>query len=493
MNVDVPANAQGILGVYFDLTINGSSSLLLLLHNAAKGVQPNMKESISRTAANVPTARPGHLSFGAASQLRKYTDPISLLAQVDNEDFVLMPNASGIVTVRRRDMDPGVVHNVRVIAPMTEKYGGVVEFEGLWLDHGGRLLRVEGSQLEDEVEQEDAPYAENAIVGKQHGLELKRLLTGAGSSRGKVNNNPSDINEMTDEIPVNGERKKLLEILTDMPGSVAVSVNNTQKSGGSSLLGGVMGWEYLIGDMFGADHVSISVPGMCLMQDCIRATGTPIGLGDVFFRSNLKWQVLNMGGSDFDSFTQHQAEYNKTSWELLGRFEDTYVSLIKAIRDFGYPKHPDFVTATASSESSVAKFGPANIPIFIMRPFRGQFEHATQGVVNRLRAEGDKAVFWLDTSGWLDPEDISSNDRDFFLDDTVTPARWVLTERGNQRVAIFLHMHVCRYLASEAQRCAFLEPEVYQGKVFDPEATMLDRYIEREKGQKLREMFWENE
>lgn len=127
-----------------------------------------------------------------------------------------------------------------------------------------------------------------------------------------------------------------------------------------------------------------------------------------------------------------------------------------------------------------------------MRPLRGQLEHATQGVVNRLRADGDNTVFWLDTSGWLDETDDLSTTQDFYMDETVTPPAWRLTEQGNQRVAIFLHVHVCRYLAHAEDHCAFLPPSVYQGKVFNPEEANFDRYLENDKEKKLKELFWED-
>lgn len=136
------------------------------------------------------------------------------------------------------------------------------------------------------------------------------------------------------------------------------------------------------------------------------------------------------------------------------------------------------------------------MPIFIMRPLRGEFEHATQGAVNRLRVEGDTSVFWLDTSGWLDThEDTESAHRDFELDDDdddngVGPSRWRLTERGNQRVAIFLHLHVCRYLAVDQDQCTFLAPQIYEGRVFDPESAAFDQGWEEAKERKLKEVFW---
>ena len=128
-----------------------------------------------------------------------------------------------------------------------------------------------------------------------------------------------------------------------------------------------------------------------------------------------------------------------------------------------------------------------------MRPLRGQLEQATQNVVARLRADGDKSVIWLDTSGWLDPDDDNGEMADFFLDDSTAPARYRLTEQGNQRVAIFLHMHVCRYLAGHEEKCAFLPHEVYQGKVFKEEEARFEKYLEDEKERKLKKLFWGSE
>ena len=204
--------------------------------------------------------------------------------------------------------------------------------------------------------------------------------------------------------------------------------------------------------------------------------------------------MINLGDSDFNSFSEHASRYNKTLWDLSETFETTYVSLIKAIRGLAYPKHPSILQSERSETPGVVSgIAPAAIPIFVMRPLRGQLEQATQNAVARLRADGDKAVFWLDTSGWLDASTDDSDAPDFFHDDTVTPAKWRLTAQGNQRVAIFLHMHVCRYLAGAEERCAFLPHEVYQGKVFDPEQKRFDKYVEDEKERKLKEIFWDGE
>jgi hypothetical protein len=132
---------------------------------------------------------------------------------------------------------------------------------------------------------------------------------------------------------------------------------------------------------------------------------------------------MNIGNSDWDSFQIHSDRYNKTTWELSEAFEDTYVALVKAIRTLAYPKY-----SATTVDSSRYIYSPTSaatgLPIFIMRPFRGQLEQATHSVVERLRKEGDRTVFWLDTSGWLNTEvdfDGKAEDQDFFLDGNALP------------------------------------------------------------------------
>lgn len=188
---------------------------------------------------------------------------------------------------------------------------------------------------------------------------------------------------------------------------------------------------------------------------------------------------MNIGNSDWHSFQNFNDEYNKTSWELSVNFEETYISMIKTIRMLAYPKHSNSLIDSRYSHSSSSRRSTSDIPIFIMRPFRGQLEHATYAVVERLRRDGDRAVFWIDTSGWaLTEVDLNGRveDQDFFLDgmypssslsleiDKVVEGcqQWRLTERGNQKVAFWLHSHVCSYLAREPDKCEMPSPEMYR-------------------------------
>ncbi|KAL9101198.1 MAG: hypothetical protein Q9163_003516 [Psora crenata] len=512
-------------GVYFDVAVRNTTSLFIALHNAPEEVTSASPVTSALITETKPTSsNPGHLSFRPMSN-QKPAPPVSLLARIDDEEYVLLPNSSSLVSVCLDSLARDQEHYIRIVAPMIDDKGrGIVELEGLWLSKGGSLVKVAGSLLSEDYADEDLLRAENDIVGEKHRVGLNDLETD-GTNGFSLPTNEDD----EDMVLTSRERKKTLEIVTDSPGSFTGKQRGRRTGGADGLLAGVLGWEYLLGEMFGADHVGIGVDGMCLTQDCIGSTGYPAGLGDVFFRryvtsSNYKpirmftpcssgpygseyfehsWMftgyvpdvlVLNIGSSDATSFRDYTEEYNQTMWELTENFESTYVSLVKGIRRLGYPKHPAIVQSERLGFPGIIPSNvPASIPIFIMRPFRGHLEQATQNTVTKLRADGDKSVFWLDTSGWLDMEANPEGPGDFFLDESENPAKWRLTEQGNQRVAIFLHMHVCRYLAEAEDKCAFLPHEMYMGSVYDQEGAHLDRFLETEKERKLKELFWDED
>jgi hypothetical protein len=78
--------------------------------------------------------------------------------------------------------------------------------------------------------------------------------------------------------------RKMLELVTDLPGSMAGRDRRKKSRSRDDILGGVVGWEYLLGEMFGVDHVTVGMDGMCLIQDCIGGRGSPAGLANVFFQ-----------------------------------------------------------------------------------------------------------------------------------------------------------------------------------------------------------------
>lgn len=288
MCIEPPSKSRTLdvadLGVYFDVNVTNTSSLVLSLQNSRPN--PSRPTRIDDTqlqdqAIHENGAQFPQYSFGVASKAAGSAPPISLLALVDQEEYVVLPNASSLVPIRMKDLDSRVSHLIRVIAPMTDDGGkGIVQMEGLWLDKGGALSAVEGSIAETRPEEEDELDPDGPEVGRSHRLGLGQLLH--QYNRDQIH--APDAEETQDEQPDFRRRKKLIELVTDTAAHLTSVKSVTRNNGADGLLAGVMGWEYLLGEMFSVDHVCVGSEGMCLVHDCIGGTGEPSGMGDVFFR-----------------------------------------------------------------------------------------------------------------------------------------------------------------------------------------------------------------
>ena len=265
------------------MTVANTTTLFLALHNSAIHPRAGTHGAAIQTSALVPLPTPGHYSFRPITSNEKPAPPISLLARVDSEEYVILQNSSSLVSVCSNDLNRDDEHHIRIAAPMTDDNGrGILELEGLWLSKGGQLLRVQGSLLAEEYEDEDELSAENDQIGRKHRSGLKEILK--GSSREAKE---QAITEEEDVPKLLRDRRKIVEVITDVPGSFRPQHAHDRNVGADALLAGVMGWEYLLGEMFGADHVGIGMDGMCMTQDCIGGVGFPAGLGDVFFRRSV--------------------------------------------------------------------------------------------------------------------------------------------------------------------------------------------------------------
>lgn len=281
-----------LAGVYFDIRVKNTTSLLLSLRNYSEKPTSPAATSTADPAATLPNS--GHLSFRPNTANNKPAAPVSLLARIDQEELVLLPNASALVVVCSGSLQGDAEHNIRIIAPMTDDRGrGIIQLEGIWLDKGAQFERVEGTLFNDYSVGEDLLSAQSDKVGEKHRAGFARLLKG-NSHGGKA-----EIQEMLKEddgIQDFRDRRKLLEVITDTPGSSGRRKYGTRTGGAHGLLAGVMGWDYLLGEMFGVDHVAIGVDGMCLLQDCIGGAGRPDGIGDIFFRRSVTPLLLRSFG-----------------------------------------------------------------------------------------------------------------------------------------------------------------------------------------------------
>lgn len=253
---------------------------MLSIHNS---VEPGKASNLA-SSEQIPIGHSDHYSFSAESRARISAPPVSLLALIDEEEYVVVPNATGLVSIRMKDLDVSTYHTVRVIAPMTDNGNGAVQMDGIWLDQGGQLLAVEGSVADTVHDEMDDFDAESEEVGKKHRLGLSRLLLGHDATDTALKKHGFDPEEEEHEEGELKRRKKVVEIVTDAPAHALGAMANSIKAQTDSLLAGITGWEYLLGEMFAVDHVSIGVEGMCMMQNCINGTGSPNSMGDVFFR-----------------------------------------------------------------------------------------------------------------------------------------------------------------------------------------------------------------
>jgi hypothetical protein len=176
--------------------------------------------------------------------------------------------------------------------------------------------------------------------------------------------------------------------------------------------------------------------------------------------------------------------------DLWRRFEDAYVVFVQAIRRAAYPLHPAALhDYSSNADGFVYNSAPATIPIFVVSPFTGEMQHATQKVVEKLHSAGDKAVYWLDTSGWF-----SSSDFDIEVGHPGPGERSErLSSQGHRKAAVFLQAHLCHYLAQDPTQCPFLIHEAYTGKVFVPKNAELEKYMEESKVEKLKALFSQKE
>ena len=190
-------------------------------------------------------------------------------------------------------------------------------------------------------------------------------------------------------------------------------------------------------------------------------------------------QVMLLGHSDAVSSVGQKGNAEEQRI-FLAEFEHKYVSLVQDIRK-AYPSHPaDLSDYQAAGDGFVYNSAPAMIPILVVAPLNGELHQSTQRVVQNLQEQGDRAVFWIDSSGW-----VSTND---FLS-TGMNQRKVLSLWRIRKTAMNMHAHLCRYLHPDQSQCHFFKHDIYTGQVYIPEAAELAKLMEELKVEKLKALF----
>ncbi|MDQ1306175.1 MAG: hypothetical protein QG671_2007, partial [Actinomycetota bacterium] len=201
-----------------------------------------------------------------------------------------------------------------------------------------------------------------------------------------------------------------------VPPRVVEFVGDSITVGQTSSQVALTSYSWLVGDQLGVRHTRIAQGGACLREltaaQSTRGTAC-VGLEKRFTRAN-----ATDGAAEWD-FSRYQADEvvinlgtNDTSHGVgTADFQTGYVTLLKTVR---------------------AKYPRA--AILALRTFAGRYAAQTQAAVKVLADDGDRNVFYVDTTGWVDRS---------LLNDSVHPS-----DAGHRAIAAKLAPVVASHLTS---------------------------------------------
>ena len=442
-------------GAYIDLTVKNASTIYISLNNA-----PNP----SKVNETIEGSQFRRMNLKTLDDRAKAAGPVALTATTCNGKIIHFASSQdGLLSVHL-DLSPGQAEcSLRIShAGGSSPGAGVLEFKGVWLPTGATLQTRATLDSERGASSAIAPEAYSRL-----------------------------------SVP----HRKTIELLTD---------SSDYMSEGSTLH--AIGWLAQVAARFDADQVKILAHAHCLTEACARTLALGITTKDLFFRSGppgttffaRPWHfqhyvpdvlIIDLGTVDNKWFIQSSRENGGSRVEpreigqsrdhFISAFVTSYVALIRQIRQVAYPLHPSSRHQyTLDGDGYTFNSAPSTLPIFVLRPLDGSLEQATLSVVEQMQKDGDKSVYWIDTTGWL-------SEVDYSLENTDRLSRPV-SAAGQAKVASFMDAHLCHYLAPEPGRCPFLRRDNYFGSVHVPTAAELDKIIEESKTKKLSDLFWAN-
>jgi hypothetical protein len=252
-------------GAYLDFMVRNCSSVYASVQDADVPKVP--LEDVPKVS-DIPN------DTGAPSSPRaewsKSTTPMSLVSQIDGDKYTWFRQAGkGLIAIAEASLDARKDHFIRIRTSAVGERCRGLRFEGLWLNTGGHLIPSQGSEANgwQGLISDAAPNLPNhsAQTFRQGLLTYTRQTISDGSLDGsRSQSSPA-------------ARRKVLEIMSDLPRSLPGHTDDERMKA-------VAGWEDLVGDMFGADHVSIAVDGICLSFPCPGGDAESVTSKDVFFR-----------------------------------------------------------------------------------------------------------------------------------------------------------------------------------------------------------------
>jgi len=246
--------------------VRNCSSVYASLHNS----------DLSDTAQDLTLETRGfsgatHLDFHPVSRKTRAAAPVSLVSRVDHGEYRYFPQSGkGLVAIAAASLEPSQDHIIRIMAHGIDGEGHRgLEFEGLWLNNGGSLI---SSQRKKETARPEMVSVAISMQPDKFAHEPHQSPKTEEVSKTESSGLSDNRSEYFLLFP-----RKTLEIVTDTPHTVRA--RPIHKS-----LAALERWSDLVGEMFGADHVSITVDGMCLTSPCLRGAAQSASVKDIFFR-----------------------------------------------------------------------------------------------------------------------------------------------------------------------------------------------------------------
>lgn len=438
-------------GAYVDLTVRNASVVYISLQYALSAGQ----NEVSNEEKNLR-----RMTLKPSEDRDQSAAPVAVTVSLCNGSVLKFPSSeSGLlaVDIDGRPAEDNCLMRISHAGGASE-YPGTFQFKGVWLPHGASLQPRRDTSKE--------------IIADTH--------TPAGSAS-------------TRHVP----SRKTIELVTDS--------SNHEESGIHQF-----DWLAQLAAQFDVNQVRLPAFKHCLTESCMETQGMDVSSYDLFFRSgppdsalfSRPWDfhhyvpdvlLLDLGSVDLNFYLQESLEQGRGHAEprkshqslesFTNSFVHAYMAFIQQVRRTAYPLHPSALDKYAlEGDGYTYNSAPSTLPIFVMCPLDGSLARATLAVVEQMQRDGDKSVFWIDTSGWL-------SEANHMFKEGVQDER-SLSMSSHKKVASFMHAHLCHYLAQQSEQCPFLRRDNYMGSAYVPNEAELDRVIEENKIKKLMELFW---
>ncbi|KIV90908.1 hypothetical protein PV10_05510 [Exophiala mesophila] len=478
-------------GSYIEFTVCNTTSIFCDLKNKPRD-RTQEREEHQRVAAR-------RVLLFSESDSTRGSSRVSLLVEINGQDIFGHEEALGIVPIAR-GLDPRIVHHIRITyLGSTEGFQSTLQVHGLWVGLPALVTNV----TIDQSMKPSSHYHEHLC------LEPHRSTT----TRGKQPNPTVEI--------VTFERSL-------SPFSASEDSTTTQAR--------LHTWYHRL-----SKANSLDVTLLPMSETGMHSKQSIVTIQDLFFRSGPPgtlhylhpWSfdstnrpsvlILQPGIEEFASLLSAISSVNAISHHTLERlkidFITSLVRLILTIRRVAYPhmasqpkshRNDDHSHSQSFGDSYSYVSAPSTLPIFLIAPFssvltqipstepltlHSVISECLSATVSMLRAQGDISTAWIDTTGWVDANhdfiSAGSQEKDFrtglSVHDKIASDRVFMTPQAGQRVASWLHVHLCPYLEESTYAepdqmrpdppCEVHRHDRYVGSVFLPEQIQMERKL----------------